>query len=84
MNCPTPTPTPKPLWRVMHDAFLASDLSGPDGCSGFAAELRAIAEEVRRLAKLWSSEEVADWLDMEADLAEKAETQEAPLRDGQR
>jgi len=35
----------KPLWEVMHDAFLSVGLTGEKGRKGFAAELRAIADE---------------------------------------
>ena len=40
----TPTPDRPPLWRVMHDAFLSSTLSGEEGHQGFAAEIRALRD----------------------------------------
>jgi hypothetical protein len=43
MSDPTPTPR-RQLWRVMHDAYLKPNLSGPRGHLGFAAEIRALAD----------------------------------------
>ena len=40
----TPTPDRPPLWRVMHDAFLSSTLSGAEGRLGFAREIRAVRD----------------------------------------
>jgi hypothetical protein len=41
MTDPTPN---RQLWRVMHDAYLKPNLSGPRGHLGFAAEIRALAD----------------------------------------
>jgi hypothetical protein len=57
----------------MHDAFLSVNLSGGGGHKGFAAELRAIAEEVERRGRKGidlDPGETADWLRDEADRAE--------------
>lgn len=42
----TPTPARPPLWRVMHDAFLSSMLSGEEGHQGFAHEIRAVRDHL--------------------------------------
>ena len=69
--------TPKPLWQVMHDARVDAEMSG-DGRSWteYAAELRAIADEVERR---WVDGvdfyplETAEWIRKEADRAEAGE-----------
>lgn len=40
----TPTPDRPPLWRVMHNAFLSSTLSGEEGHQGFTQEIRAMRD----------------------------------------
>jgi len=37
---------PKPLWEVMQSAYLAGRKPGFTDCHGYAAELRALADEV--------------------------------------
>ena len=72
-----------PLWRVMHDAYLRSALSwqnlvGPEGHIGFAAEIRAIADEIdgRFLVGVVPDPmaiEIALWLRIEANRSEAGE-----------
>ena len=71
----TLTPDRLPLWRVMHDAFLSRDLSGPHGRLGFAQEIRAIADEMVMQFDPWLAEHaaVADWLEAEAQRAERGD-----------
>jgi hypothetical protein len=70
---PDPTPN-RPLWEVMHDAYLKCELSGPRGHLGFAAELRAIAEEAsRRYGGNDPAISLIAWLELEADCAEAGE-----------
>ena len=75
----TPTSDRPPLWRVMHDAFLSKDLSGPHGRLGLAQEIRAVRDEIEQ----WQIEnysvvlpdvrEVLDWLTAEALRAERGD-----------
>ena len=69
----------RPLWQVMHDAFLSVNLSGGGGHKGFAAEIRAIAEKVQvEFGEYFADRDpvllkVINWLDSEADRAEAGE-----------
>jgi hypothetical protein len=74
MTNPTPN---RPLWEVMQVAFQdgfekSRDVGDPDG-HGYAAELRAIAQEIQRRVELWHSDDVVRWLHSEADHAEAGE-----------
>jgi hypothetical protein len=69
-------PASPPLWRVMHDSWFEVPSMGPDGCHGFAAELRLIAEAIRAefegacLADIGTVKMIRDFLSEEADRAE--------------
>lgn len=69
---------PRPLWKVMRNAYDTSCQNPEDWteADGFAAILRAIAEEMKRRIGLLNPgynltpEEIMDWLLDEADRAE--------------
>ena len=68
-----PTPKPPPLWRVMQDAYFKGRNPGMSEPHGYAAELRAIAEEVWRRGSEGIATDYGDiwnWLHAEADRAE--------------
>jgi hypothetical protein len=69
---PMTDPTNRPLWQVMHDADIAiSRETGPIASRrGYAAELRAIADEIPEV--LYGAGGVRRWLLEEADRAEAA------------
>jgi hypothetical protein len=73
------TPDRPPLWRVMHDAFLSSTLSGEEGHQGFAAEIRALRDQIEQrqvddyAVVLPDVQEVLNWLTAEAERAERGD-----------
>ena len=75
------TPNRPPLWEVMRDAYELLPLPVDANLeriyrNSFAAEIRAIAEEVERRGALGLDRdpgETADWLRAEADRAERGE-----------
>jgi hypothetical protein len=73
----TPTPDPPPLWRVMHDAFLSSTLSGEEGHQGFAQEIRAVRDWIQCHSDLTMKpstwHQIYDLLTAEADRAEQGD-----------
>jgi hypothetical protein len=66
---PDPTPN-RPLWEVMQAAYFEGRKPGHCDRLGYAAELRAIASEIKQAAQLRTSYETAEWLLAEADRAE--------------
>ena len=62
----------QPLWRVMEAAFLDGRIPGFNYCDGYAAELRAVADQMPVVFDPWLQEhaDVADWLLTEAQRAE--------------
>ena len=65
----------EPLWRVMQGAFLAGRNPGFNDCHGYAAELRAIAQQIANQDpdNAMSALAVEEWLYAEADRAEAGE-----------
>jgi hypothetical protein len=70
-------PTNRPLWQAMQDAYCGTDFTPePLDAPLYAAEIRAIAEEIERRRRLLepgynlSPEEIIAWLLAEADRAE--------------
>jgi hypothetical protein len=68
-------PTNRPLWELMHDAFITVGLSGPRGHRGFAAEIRAIAKAMAEAEQRgeFTSKGLYGCLLAEADRAEAGE-----------
>lgn len=64
-----PDPARPPLWRVMHRAHM--DVDPFNNTRGYAAELRAIADEIPE--ELYGAGGVKRWLLDEADKAEAGE-----------
>jgi hypothetical protein len=71
MTNPNPTNRP-PLWQVMQDAYFKAPKLGECDRHGYAAEIRAIAEEAHR-RRNYSHGELLTWLQSEADRAEAGE-----------
>ena len=69
----TPTPNRPSLWRVMQDAYFKGRNPGNSDHHGYAAEIRAIADEMVLQFDPWLEEHaaVADWLEAEARRAER-------------
>lgn len=69
----------EPLWRVMLDAWACSDRPGWRYRDGYAAEIRALRDELERqqvdtfAVVLPDVRGVLDWLTAEAERAEKGD-----------
>lgn len=73
--------TNRPLWEVMQAAYFKGRNPGISEPHGYAAELRAIAEEIERRDDQGLNREpgrIAQWLHAEADRAEARLAQPAP------
>jgi hypothetical protein len=74
-----PTPNRPPLWEVMQDAYFKGRNPGISEPHGYAAEIRAIADEAQvqfdgHFAGRWEKElRIIDWLRAEADRADAGE-----------
>lgn len=70
------TPQDQPLWRVMQGAYFEGLKPGFSDHPGYAAEIRAVADEVERRGEKGldlDPGETAEWLRAEADLADTDE-----------
>jgi len=64
----------KSLWEVMDEAFHSQESLGFRGCLGYAAELRAIADDAdAQFDDYAPAHKVITWLRSEAQRAERGE-----------